>query len=173
MTELQQIMQDVEGSVRYPVVIEAANAVMVRVSQDDFVTDDNVRFDVLGIDSALDDVVVGNGIGLKEVTTFGAFPFCGYPWNHFVLESYCRRFSTKYKYACMTPNSQNAGAIIRRSSELSYHDIMAEALARSGVTLDEKNAFDYLISSGLLIRRRYNNMDSLLKKAAVLREGGD
>ena len=173
MAELQQIMQDVEGSVRYPVVIEAANAVMVRVSQDDFVTDDNVLFDVPGIDSALDNVVVGNGIGIKEVTTFGAFPFCGYSWNHFVLESYCRRFSAKYRYACMTPNSQNAGAIIRKNSDLSYHDIMAEALARSDVKLVEKDAFDYLITSGLLIRRRYSDMTALLQKAAALREGGD
>ena len=173
MAELQQIMQDVEGTIRYPVVIEAASAVMVRVSQDNYVADDTVQFDILGIDSALEDVVVGNGIGLKEVTTFGTFPFCGYSWNHFVLESYCRRFSAKYRYACITPNSQNAGAIIRKNSDLSYHDIMAEALARSGVILTEKNAFDYLITTGFLIRRRYNNMNSLLKKAAVLREGGD
>lgn len=173
MTELQQIMQDVEGSIRYPVVIEAASAVMVRVSQDDFVTDDNVQFDVPSIDSILDSIVIGNGIGIKEVTTFGAFPFCGYSWNHFVLESYCRRFSSKYRYACLTPNSQNAGAIIRKNSDLSYHDIMAEALARSNARLIEKDAFDYLITSGFLIRRRYSDMSALLQKAAALREGGD
>jgi len=173
LVELQQVMQDTEGTIRYPVVIEAANAVMVRVSQDDFVTDDNVQFDVPGIDSALDSFVHGNGIGLKEVTTFGTFPFCGYAWNLFVLESYCRRFSEKYKYECMTPNSNNAGAIIRKSSDLSYHDIMVEALARSDVKLVENDAFDYLISTGFLIRRRYNGMDSLLKKAMELREGGD
>ncbi len=173
MTELQQIMQDVEGSVRNSVIIEAASSVMVRVSQDDFVADTSVIFDVTDIDSALDSVVVGNGIGIKEVITFGAFPFCGYSWNHFVLESYCRRFSAKYRYACITPNSQNAGAIIRKKSDLSYHDIMAEALARSDVKLVREDVFDYLISSGYMIRRQYSDMEELLKKAAALREGSD
>jgi hypothetical protein len=173
MKELQQIMLDAEGVVRYPVVIEAANAVMVRVSQDEYVADYRVSFDVSSIDKALDEVVVGNGIGLKELNTFSTFPFCGVAWNHFVLESYCRRFSAKYKYLCLTPNSKNAGAIILKTSVLSYHDIMAEALARSGVKLIKKDAFDYLINSGFLIRRRYSGMGDLLNKSAALRKGGD
>lgn len=172
MRDLEQVMQNAVGAVRYPAIIEAANSVMVRVSQDDFVSDDCVRFDALGIDSALDKVVLGSGIGIKEVTTFGIFPFCGYSWNYFVLESYCRRFSARYRYACITPNSQNVGAIVRKRSTLSYHDIMAEALARSEIKLVEQDAFDYLVASGYLVQRRYGDMDALLKKALVLREGG-
>ena len=171
LAELQQVMKSVAGSIRNQVVIEAANSVMIRVGRDDYVADERVQFDVHWIDSVLDSFVVGDGIGLKEIYTFGSFPFCGYAWNHFVLESYCRRFSMKFRFECHTPNSENAGAIVRRSSNLSYPDIMAEALARSGVKLVEKNAFDYLISSGYLIRRRFSGINLLLKKAATLREG--
>ena len=144
---------------------------MVRISYDDFVADDHVQFDVPSIDQVLDTMVIGNGIGMKEITTFGAFPFCGYPWNLFVLESYCRRFSSKYKYDCITPNSRNGGAIIKKACNLSFHDIMVESVARSKVNLNKKDVYDYLIDSGLMIRRQYNDIERLINEAKALREG--
>lgn len=170
MSELESIMQEKTGELRYPVVIEAGNAAMVRVDVDQFVSDDQLQFDVVAIDVILEDVIQNEFIGLKEITTFGAFPHCGYAWNPYLLESYCRRFSKKFKYVCITPNSKNAGVIIQKSCQLTYHEIMAKAIARSDTPLNEKDVFEFLVSAGYMIRRQYSNMKELLEQAASIRE---
>lgn len=171
MAELKAVMQEVAGEVRYPVIIDAANASMVRVDYDTFVADNKIVFDMVAIDSVLDDIVFENGIGLKEITTFNAFPYCGYAWNLFLLESYCRRFSSRYRYACITPNSRNAGVIIAKNNNMDFHNIMAKAIARANIDINETDVFEFLIASGFMIRRQYANMNDLLELAAVFREG--
>ncbi len=171
--ELERIMQETAGFIRYPVIIEAANAVMVRVDDKTYVSDNMVQFDIDSIDAALADIIKGNAVGMKEITTFGAFPYCGYQWNWFLLESYCRRFSAKFKYDCVTPNSKNAGAIIKRDFIGSYHDVLIEAVARSDIKLDENDVLEYLVQSGLMVRRQYSDIDDLINKAAIIREGGN
>lgn len=71
----------------------------------------------------------------------------------------------------MTPNSNNAGAIVRKECDASYHELMAEAVAHANVGLNEKDVFEYLISSGLLLRKKYNNMDDLIQRSKDIREG--
>ncbi len=171
MGELEAVMREVAGEVRYPVIIDAANVSMVRVDCDTFVADNKITFDVINIDSVLDDIVYENGIGLKEITTFNAFPYCGYKWNLFLLESYCRRFSSRYRYTCITPNSRNAGVIIAKNNNMDFHNIMAKAIARANIDINETDVFEFLIASGFMIRRQYANMNELLKLAAVFREG--
>jgi len=170
-TELEQIMKDVSGELRYPIVVEAANAVMVRVDYDNYVSDDRVKFDISGIDQVLENLITGNAAGMKEITAFGAFPYCGYQWNWFLLESFCRRFSRKFKYDCATPNSKNAGAIVKKEFEGDYHQVMAESVARSGIKLEERDVLEYLVSSGLMIKRQYSDLNGLINLAAELREG--
>lgn len=169
--ELNQLMIDLTGTIRYPVVVEAANSAMVRVDRDSFVEDRKVSFDIEKIDTVLDKMIIGNVMGMKEFSSFATLPYCGFPWNLFLLESYCRRFSRLFYYACVTPNSKNAGAIVRKKCEVSYHELMAEAVARSNVNLNEKDIFDYLISSGLMLKKSYNNMNDLIVKSGEIREG--
>lgn len=171
MAELEAVMKETAGEVRYPIIIEAANTAMVRVDYDNFVADSKVMFDIAAIDLVLDEIVFEDGIGLKEIATFNAFPYCGYTWNLFLLESYCRRFSKRYRYACITPNSRNAGVIISKDNELDYHTIMAKAVARATIDINEKDVFEFLIASGFMIRRQYANMGALLELATAFREG--
>lgn len=173
MDELEMIMKEKTGEVRYPVVIEAGNAAMTRIDLNQFVSDDKVQFLVDEIDTVLDSIVLDEFIGLKEITALGAFPYCGYAWNLYLIESFCRRFSKKYRYMCITPNSKNAGVILKKSCQLAYHEIMAKAVARSNVELNEKEVFDFLVSAGYMIRRQYSNMKELLELATSLRERRD
>lgn len=170
MAELETVMKNTTGEVRYPVIIEAANASMIRIDYNNFVADNKVMFDVHAIDTVLDDIVLENGVGLKEVTTFNAFPYCGYAWNLFLLESFCRRFSKRYRYTCITPNSRNGGAIISKNNEMDFHNIMANAIARSSTEINETDVFEFLITSGFMIKKQYANMKELLEQAAVLRD---
>lgn len=171
MDELEEVMRDTYGEVRYPVVVEAANSAMVRIDVNAFVADSCVSFITDEIDSVLSELVEDDCIGIKEFSSFAMLPDCGYSWNLFLLESFCRRFSKKFRYACITPNSKNAGAIIRRTCDLSYHLLMAKAVARTDIKIEEKAVYDYLVESGLMLKRQYSEMSDLLKEAAKFREG--
>lgn len=167
---LEYIAKHVAGTIKRPDIIEAANAVMVRVDKNDFIADRFIRFDTDRIDTALDYIVTNDFIGMREITTFSMFPFCGYGWNLYLLESYCRRFSKKYKYETRRANSSNSGAIVIKSCLLNYHDIMTQAVARSGRELQQNEVFDFLTEAGYMERKKYSDIDSLISEAAQLRE---
>lgn len=167
---LESIAKRVAGIIRRPDIIEAANAVMVRVDKDDFIADRFIQFDTDRIDAALDYVITDDFIGMREITTFSTLPFCGYGWNLYLLESYCRRFSKKYKYETRRANSSNSGAIVVKSCTLSYHDIMAQAVARSGRDLQQSEVFGFLTEAGYMERKKYRDIDLLINEAAQLRE---
>ncbi len=171
LSEIEQLMKDTVGEIRHPIAVEAISSVMVRVDRDDFISDNMILFNVDETDNALDKIITRNVIGIKEITTFGLFPYCGYSWNLFLVESFCPRFSKKFRYDCATANSKNAGAIIRKGFQGNYSDVMAEAVADSGINLSEKDIYDYLISSGLMIKRQYNDIEGLINKAKSIREG--
>lgn len=167
---LEYIAKQVTGTIRRPDIIEAANAVMVRVDKNDFIADRFIQFDTELIDAALDYVVTNDFIGMREITTFSMFPFCGYGWNLYLLESYCRRFSKKYKYETRRANSSNSGAIVIKTCSLNYHGIMTQAVARSGRELQQNEVFDFLTEAGYMERKKYSDIDSLINEAAQLRE---
>ena len=170
--ELCELAFSLVGNNRYPTVVEAANSVMVRVSSDLFVKDESVYFDIKAIDRCIDSVMIGDVMGLKEIVIFAAYPSCGYSWNPFLLESFVRRFSRAFRYDVLTQNSDNCGAIIRKRFSGDYHEAMAHRLAESGISLEKKVVYDYLISVGLLARRRYGRIEPLIELARQIRKDG-
>ena len=169
--DLEGIMKCTAGEIRYPIIIEAANSVMVRISKDRFVSDESVFFDSNSIDKVLDDIVLYDSVGLKEVASFASFPSCGLTWNLFLLESYCRRFSNSYKFMCHSSNSDNAGAIVKKTCNLDYHNIMSFAVARSPINLSKDEVFSFLLEKGYILRKRYGRIDDLIKQASIIRGG--
>lgn len=57
-----------------------------------------------------------------------------------------------------------------KTCNLSHHDIMVHAVARSGMDLNQEEVFDFLIETGYIERRRYGDIDLLINEAAELRE---
>ena len=164
---------DPEGRTHSQCII-AGHKTMVRVSSDLFVSDGNVDFDIARIDEAIALYCHGNFIPLRGVTDFSLFPYAGYQWNLFLLESYVRRFSRVFKYDVRAVNSANIGAIVRKSFEYSdYDDILALALAKSSVRLSEKEAVgDYLFNNGYIGWRNLGKSESKIIKSARELRGG-
>lgn len=172
LSHLEDFMMSIEGRVRHATIIDIANKYMTRVNADLFVDDDTVDFKVEETDRVLDDCFAGVGIGMKEIVTFAAFPTCNYPWNHYLLESFCRRYSYKYKYVCLSPNSNNVGIITKKECVRTYHEMMAFSVGRASVSLNKESVYDYLITAGYLIRRKYRYISELIEDAKKIREGG-
>jgi hypothetical protein len=153
----------------------AAHNVMVRVSEDLFVAESKVSFDVERIDEAIALYCRDNFIPLKSVVDFSLFPYAGYPWNLFLLESYVRKFSRLFKYDVRAVNSANIGVIVRKSFTYGdYDDILSIALAKSSLSLnDKKAAGDYLFDNGYIGWRNLGKNESkILANAKKLRERG-
>lgn len=165
---------DPEGRTHSTCLIAAHN-VMVRVSADLFVEESKVSFDVERTDEAIALYCRDNFIPLKSVMDFSLFPYAGYPWNLFLLESYVRKFSRLFKYDVRAVNSANIGVIVRKSFTYDeYDDILAIALAKSLLPLNDKKAVgDYLFDNGYIGWRNLGKSESkILANAKKLRGGG-
>ena len=155
--------------------LTAANNVMVRVSADLFINEDSVSFDVNGTDNAISFYCHDYFIPLKKVTDFSLFPYAGYPWNLFLLESYVRKFSRQFKLVFRVDNSANVGVIARESFAYGeYDDILAIALAKSSLSLNNKmSVADYLFRNGYIGKRSLGkSTNKIIANARRLREGG-
>lgn len=152
----------------------AGNNTMIRVSQELFVSEEEVDFDTNRIDEAIDLYCHDDFIPIRRITDFSLFPYTKYVWNGFLLESFVRRFSKKYKFDARSPSNSSLGVIARRDFEYGeYDDLLAIALAKSSLSLRDKAEIgDYLVDNGYIGRRRIGkNDDEIIKKANVLREG--
>jgi hypothetical protein len=170
LQDLLDFEQELTGEIHRWIPMEAGYAVMVRTDKDSYVTEQYVHFDVAAIDDAIDLFLVGEYLPLRQFTTFAAFPYCGQAWNLFLLESYCRRFSERFRFVVLSVNSKNAGVIVRKESRLSYEDILADAVAKSGIELERNAILDYLVENGYTGARKYSKLEELTQQVKTLRE---
>ena len=142
----------------------------IRINEDLFVSPDSIHFDLDEIDRILSEVYL-NGFGsIRDVITFAMFPVCGASWNHFVLESFCYRFSKRFKLFVLNFNSRNAGIIAEKSLHYSYDQMLVKALAESNIDLNEHSAGDYLFQRGMLAKRTYSRLNIIIQEAQRIRQ---
>jgi hypothetical protein len=136
LDDLLEFENDLTGECHRWIPMEVGYTVMVRTDENAFVAEKYIDFDKGAIDKAVDQFMNGGEyIPLRAVTTFALFPHCGQPWNLFLLESYCRRFSENFRFEALSVNSTNAGVIVRKHSRLTYPDIITDAVAKSALYL--------------------------------------
>ena len=143
---------------------------MVRVDKDKFVNDSIISFDIEATDRALSLFLTRDVIPLQAVTSFISFPHIeGYPWNWYLLESYCKRFSKLFMYQCLSVNSKNVGAIFRKSAGFAdYIDVLAAAVSVSNVELNDIAVGDYLFEKRY-VAIRTGAVGKVVERARILR----
>jgi hypothetical protein len=171
LDELLEFERDLTGEVRRWIPMQAGYDIMVRIDKDTYVAERFVEFDADSIDAAIEHFVSGEYAPLINVTTFAIFPYCGQAWNLFLLESYVRRFSKRFRFEAPSVNSRNVGCIVQRCSNLDYDGIMIDALAKSRLVLhDEDVVADFLFSSGYRGSRQRAKIAKLITQAVQMRE---
>jgi hypothetical protein len=170
LTDLLNFEKELTGEVQRWIPMEAGNTVLVRTDKDTYVADRYVHFNAEVIDEAIGLVVKGDYLPLKSFTTFGAFPGCSQTWNLFLLESYCRRFSLKFRFDTPSVNSRNAGAVIRKSCGMGYTEIMIDAVANADVPLTDTAVGRFLFDSGYTGRSTKAKVVEIIDKAKTIRE---
>ena len=168
--ELHEKVIELTGGTNRQIAFEAGYDTMIRIRQNRFVADRFVEFDVAAIDSLLDEIIDGDFTAIRGIATFAAFPVCGQVWNHYLLESYCHRYSKKYRLSVMNYNDKNAGIIVKKSSRLKYKDMLAIVASKADVPLTVESVGAYLCSAGYLAKSKYAGLGDIVDQAKVLRE---
>lgn len=157
------------GQYRY-MAYEALYDSMVRIDESRYIHDKHVRFDVDAIDEVLSGIILDGFIAIKEVTTFALFPMCGQAWNHYLLESFCYKYSKKYALHVVGFNDKNAGVIAERELTCTYEEFLAKAAARAKIELEPAVIGTYFFETGYMGKRKFAWLDSVTEKAIAIRE---
>ena len=173
LDDLLTYEKELTGEVHRWIPMEAGNTVLVRIDKNTYVADRYVHFNADIIDEAIGLFVKGDYLPLKSFTTFGALPDCGQTWNLFLLESYCRRFSRKFRFDTPSVNSRNAGAVIRKSCGMDYIEIMTDAVANADIPLKDTVVGKFLYERGYTGRSTTAKVNEIIDKAKVIRERRD
>lgn len=163
--EVAEKVVELTGSVNRQYAFLALYDEMVRIDRNKFVANRLVDFDVAEIDAALSQFVNSQFCAIRDVTTFAMFPMCGQNWNHYLLESYCYKYSEKFGLFVSNFNDKNAGIIAERAPNTTYNDYLILALARANIELQAEIAGQYLFDNGYTAKRKYKNLDELVEKA--------
>lgn len=170
VTEMMERAQELTGSTNKQYSVVALYDTMIRADADRFVSEKQVHFDIDRIDSLLEGIIGNRFAPIRKVSTFALFPTCGLNWNHYLLESYCYRFSRKYRLSVLNYNDKNAGMIAAIDLPLSYNEMLCEAAADADIELTSEVVGEYLFANGFTARRKYSNMPEIIEKAIIIRK---
>ena len=140
---------------------------MVRISAEELVRKDKVQFDVEAVDDALEKMYPNEYTALKDITLFLSLPAASVRWNGYVLESYLRGYSKKFRLVQVSiSNDDYYGVMLKNTSDLeSYNDVAADMLAKNKSWADEKSALRCLVDAKFQQRAKNSNISVIVKAA--------
>ena len=169
-SELMERAEELTGTPNKQTSMAILYDSMIRVDMDEFVSEDQIHFDTNAVDTLLKSMVGTRFAPIRSVNTFALFPSCGASWNHYILESFCYRFSEGYRLAVINYNDKNAGLIVSKNLTLSYADMLSEAAANSSMELTLESVGQYFFDNGYTAKRKYTKMPEILERAKKIRE---
>ena len=140
---------------------------MIRISETEFVRKGTVEFNVPAVDKTLEEMCPDEYTPLKDITLFLSLPPASVRWNGFLLESFLREYSKKFRLVQLSVSQDDYfGVMLKRSSKLdNYNDVAADMLAKSHDWSDEKSALQLLKAMNFQQRAANRNISSIIKAA--------
>ena len=163
------------GLNRQPTIINAASESMIRVSKNIFVKAEFIKFNAFVIDEALAPFVQGKIIALRDVTSFATFEPVKdvrgfeWEWNLYLLESFLRKGSRRYKFHTSSAANLANGAICPREKIfLNYIDLMSAVVVQEKIPLDMNAIGAFLSEKNFHAKRLDGLATSIIERAQVL-----
>lgn len=171
LSELQAYEEALTG--RSPHFLSAAYNTMLRVDREHFVSLGAIEFNIHGVDDALSLFVQDNIVPLRSIQSFTSFPEVdGYPWNLFLLESFCRHKSMRFRTMGGPAKSKPVGAIFPLQMQFdSYDTLLAQVAARNGLALQPDTLGDFFTQNAYTLRRIETNRIINLAQEIRIQEG--
>lgn len=168
--EVDRLIKELTGYTDRALAFNALYDNMVRVDKNRFVSFSQVDFNIEEIDRILFHIIGNQFCAIKEIATFAMFPFCGQGWNHYLLESYCYKFSDKYSLRVLSFNDKNAGIISPKKLHDKYDTLLAMRLAQTNLELVPDVIGKYLCENGFTAKSKYAWLDDLAMQAKKFRK---
>ena len=168
--EMDKKVEEIAGTRYRYMAYDALYSTMVRVDKNRYVAHRYVKFDVDAIDEILSEMIKDKFLAIKEITSFALFPVCGFPWNHYLLESYCYSYSKRYCLKVIGFNDKNAGIIAENDVTDGYTELLARAAARAKIELSMDTVGQYYFETGYMGKRSFADLESTVERAKALRE---
>lgn len=168
--EVADKVVELTGGINRQYAFQALYDDMVRVDKNRFVANRLVNFSIYEIDTVLAGFVTDNFCAIRDVTTFAMFPLCGQNWNHYLLESFCYKYSRRYSLHVIHFNDKNAGIIAEKNFNKKYNEMLVIALARTDVELSPEVIGQYLFNTGYMAKSKYAKLGEIAQRASELRE---
>ena len=167
LDELNVLKQELGSAIYFDEIYDNS----LRISQNEFVSQDMAQFDVEATDEAIGRICTGQYMSLQEIRDFGTFPYAGYPWNEYLLEHFVTNYSQKFILLHIGYSANVcAGAIVKQASSFkNFNDLLVDILANSNIMLNEDSALEYLRQQGYIARRRYSDIGRIVTEAKVVR----
>lgn len=165
--ELKQFSEEVGVQIYWEDVLKE----MVRVSANELIRKDLIKFNVQAIDYVLDEMCQDEYIPINDITLFLHFPAINYPWNHFVLESYLQYSSIFDLYHVSYSENKVFGIVVKKNSMFKdYRQVVVDMLANNNEWTDETNALAWIVKKGCQARKRWTGFDKVINEASLRRE---
>ena len=168
--EVADKVVELTGGINRQYAFQALYDDMVRVDKNRFVANRLVNFSIDEIDTVLAGFVTDNFCAIRDVTTFAMFPLCGQNWNHYLLESFCYKYSRRYSLHVIHFNDKNAGIIAEKNFNKKYNEMLVIALSRTDVELSPEVIGQYLFNTGYMAKSKYAKLGEIAQRASELRE---
>ena len=168
--EVADKVVELTGGINRQYAFQALYDDMVRVDKNRFVANRLVNFSIDEIDTVLAGFITDNFRAIRDVTTFAMFPLCGQNWNHYLLESFCYKYSRRYSLHVIHFNDKNAGIIAEKNFNKKYNEMLVIALARTDVELSPEVIGQYLFNTGYMAKSKYAKLGEIAQRASELRE---
>lgn len=164
-------LKQFSGEVGVQIYWEDVLMEMVRISANELIRKDLIKFDVQAIDCVLDEMCQDEYIPINDITLFLHFPAINYPWNHFVLESYLQYSSRFDLYHVSYSENKVFGIVVKKNSLFKdYRQVVIDMLANNNEWTDETNALAWIVKKGCQARKRWTGFDKVLNEASLRRE---
>lgn len=168
--EIEEKIVNLTGDMNRQYAFQALYDEMIRIDKNRFVANRFVHFNIDEIDSVLSGFITDSFLSIRDITTFAMFPLCGQTWNHYLLESYCYKFSKKYSLHVINFNDKNTGIIAEMDYNKKYNEMLAIAVARTDIDLIPETIGKYLFSTGYLAKSKYAKLNEITQLAEKLRK---
>ena len=142
---------------------------MVRIDKDTVVAENYVDFDVNKIDEEIAKQMGTASYKLFNEFSYSNFPYCGYNWNKYILESYCRKGISNLYEAKGTMNKSCNGVVVPKNSNLGYRQIMADSIVRDQIPLTENHIAEYLLNKEFVVRPMKWLCDEVIRHAQTIK----
>ena len=168
--EMDKKVEEIAGTRYRYMTYDALYGTMIRVDKNRYVAHQYLKFDVDAIDDILSKMIKDKFLAIKEITSFALFPVCGFPWNHYLLESYCYSYSKRYCLKVIGFNDKNAGIIAENNVTDEYYELLAQAAARAKIELTVETVGQYYFETGYMGKRSFSDLESTVERAKAIRE---